>query len=271
MPKKMINDINMHYDITGQGEPLLLLHGAQGDSTSFHGIIAPLAEKFQVINYDQRGAGQTDKPDMEYTMELLADDAAALLDALHIESAHVLGVSLGGMIAQALCIHHPEKVKTVLMGCTLPGGWKHAVIKQPPADALIAFSADENIPESERAQALANVAYSPGYAQQHPEIVEKLIEIRQKNPIDKVGMERRLAITGLFDAVDDLKKITSPCFVMTGKHDQLLDYKNSEVVAQKIPGAQLSLLEQAGHIFWEEQKQDFLDGYFTFLRSYNEK
>ncbi|MDF1795956.1 MAG: alpha/beta hydrolase [Coxiellaceae bacterium] len=269
MPTVKVNNINLHYSITGQGEPLLLLHGAQGDSNSFNGIIGPLSEKFQVINFDQRGAGQTDKPDMEYTMELLADDAAALLDELSIESAHVLGVSLGGMIAQALCIRHPQKVKTVMMGCSLPGGWSHAVIKETPADALVAFSSDDTVTVENRARALANVAYSPGYADQHPEIIERLIAIRKDSPVDKVGMERRLAITGLFDAYDDLEKITCPCFVITGKGDQLLDYKNSEVIANKIRNADLKLLEPAGHIFWEEQKSEFLKSYLMFIETSN--
>ena len=164
MPIANINDIKIYYEIEGKGDALVLLHGAQGDITSFNNIIHNLSEHFTVVSFDQRGSGKSDKPDMQYTMELLANDTARLMDVIGIEAGHMLGISLGGMIAQTLCINFPSKVKTLTMGCTLPGGWAHAIKTQPVEDALIAFSTDEFISSEKRAHALANVAYSPGYA-----------------------------------------------------------------------------------------------------------
>ena len=144
MPKLVTNDIEINYTIKGEGDYLVLLHGAQGDATSFSNILDRLSEHFTVIAFDQRGSGKSSKPDMQYTMELLADDTACLMTALSIESAHILGVSLGGMIAQAFCIKYPNRVKTATIACSLPGGWAHAQRKEPPPSALIAFSADYN-------------------------------------------------------------------------------------------------------------------------------
>lgn len=198
---------------------------------------------------------------------MLADDTANLLEQLGFGSAHVFGVSLGGMIAQSLCIKYPGLVKTLTLGCTLPGGWEKAIKKEVPSDAAIAFSNDDKILEIDRAKALANIAFAPGYIEQHPDIIEKLVRIRKENPVDKTGFSRRLEMTGLYQGFDDLKKIQCPCLIVTGRHDQLLDYKNSYVIANEIGRACLFILANSGHVFWDEELDLFLTVYFKFIET----
>ena len=264
-----VNDIKVYYEIKGRGAPIVLLHGAQGDSSSFNGLFERLAKTYMVLKFDQRGSGFSDKPDMEYTMQLLAKDTAALMEHVGLSSAHIFGVSLGGMIAQAFYTAFPEKVKTMMLGCTLPGGWRKAYKKDLPEAVAIAFSADENISEIQRAKALASVAYAPGYVDKNPETTQKLIKIRQAKPVDQIGFSRRLSMTELFEGYEDLKQIKCPCLVVTGKQDQLLDYRNSILISKNISFSTLVILGDSGHVFWDEDQAFFSSAYNAFLHKFD--
>lgn len=267
MPKLVINDIEINYMIQGEGDYLVLLHGVQGDATSFSHILDSLSDHFTVIAFDQRGSGKSSKPDTKYTMELLAHDTACLMNALSIESAHIFGISLGGMIGQAFSITYPDMVKSLTIGCSLPGGWEHAQKKESPPSASIAFSTDTEITNVNRAVALAEVAYSPGYSKRHPEIIDMLIRSRNDNPIHAIGFQRRCDITGYYNGFSTLVKIACPCLIVTGKLDQLIDYRNSIILAEQIKGSDLLILGHSGHVFWEEQKDVFLSAFLSFTKN----
>src|SRR6059036_996157 len=109
MLRARINSVELAYDLQGAGEPLVLIHGAQGDQSMFAGIAPAFANQFHVLTFDQRGSGLSEKPDMEYS---------------GFASAHIIGVSMGGMIAQEFALRHPHKVRSLVLGCTTPGGPK---------------------------------------------------------------------------------------------------------------------------------------------------
>src|ERR1017187_7563847 len=119
MPTISVNDITMYYEIHGGGELVVLISGLNSDHSLYRGIIPQLAESYQVVVFDNRGMGQTDKPDIPYSIEMMADDAAGLLDALGIEQAHILGTSMGGRIAAALALKHPRQVKSLILVSTI--------------------------------------------------------------------------------------------------------------------------------------------------------
>src|SRR5579863_1115868 len=121
MPTVQVNDITMYYEIHGQGEPVVLISGLNSDHTLYQkvGIVSRLAENYQVVAFDNRGVGQTGKPDIPYTIEMMADDTAGLLKALDIEQAHILGMSLGGRIAVALALRQPQLVKSLILVSTI--------------------------------------------------------------------------------------------------------------------------------------------------------
>src|SRR5207245_2584476 len=118
MPYIKVNDIQIYYEIHGDGEPLVLIVGLGTDISEWDGIIRWLAEKYQVLAFDNRGAGRTDKPDIPYSIEMMADDTAGLMQTLGIEQAHILGVSMGGRIALALSLRHAECVKKLVLVST---------------------------------------------------------------------------------------------------------------------------------------------------------
>ena len=121
MPYIQANGINIYYELAGEGTPLLLIRGLGSTCEGFRAQIGGLAPHFQVVAFDNRCVGRTDQPQIPFTIADMADDTAALLDALEIESAHVFGVSLGGMIAQELSLRHPHKVRRLALGCTHAG------------------------------------------------------------------------------------------------------------------------------------------------------
>jgi pimeloyl-ACP methyl ester carboxylesterase len=208
---------------------------------------------------------------MEYSMTLFADDMAKLMDHVGFQSAHIFGISLGGMIAQEFAIRYPLKTRSIILGCTLPGGWSHAVRVEHSADVMIAFSSDETIAPEVRARALARVAFMSGYSEKHPEIIKILIAQRKEKPIDKIGVTRRLETVGKYNAYDQLSKITCSTLVITGKNDQLVAWENASLIAKKIPNAKLVTLENAGHLFWVEQKKKALAEIFLFINKGKEK
>lgn len=118
MPSIRVNDINVYYELRGEGEPLVLITGLANDVTNYEHIIALLSQKYRVLAFDNRGAGRTDKPDSPYSMEQMADDTRGLMGALDIGQAHVIGVSMGGRIAMALALQHPGTVKSLILVST---------------------------------------------------------------------------------------------------------------------------------------------------------
>src|SRR5262245_11374375 len=139
MPKLEVADIKVHYEVYGSGERLLMFMGLGGSpGAGYPGLVQELAKSFRTITFDNRGTGQTDKPDKPYSVEMFADDAAGVLDGLKVPRAHVFGVSMGGMIAQEFALRHPSRTGSLTLGCTTAGG-SHSV--PPPPESLKVLTA----------------------------------------------------------------------------------------------------------------------------------
>jgi pimeloyl-ACP methyl ester carboxylesterase len=130
MPTAKVGDINIYYEIHGKGEPLVLIYGYVGHSGLWFRQIPTLSKKYRVIAFDNRGIGQSDKPDIPYTMAMMAADIAGLLDIIGIDAAHVFGISMGGMIAQHFALNYPQRVISLILGCTYCGGL-HSILPKP--------------------------------------------------------------------------------------------------------------------------------------------
>ncbi len=263
MERARVNGVEIAYELRGDGQPLVMIHGAQGDQSMFAGMAAAFAGTYRVLTFDQRGSGLSEKPDMPYSIAMLADDTAALMDHLKIASAHIIGVSMGGMIAQEFALRHPDKVRALVLGCTTPGGAKSIRLG---GDALnSAYSTKEMTPE-ERGKALAEAAFTKGYVAKHPEIIATMIEARRNRPIDAAAFPHRMKAAMEHDTYDRLGDIRGPTLVITGKDDALISWENSRLLAQRIKGAEEVILDPAGHCFWLEQPEASKDAIEGFLR-----
>lgn len=250
MQRARVNGVELAYELRGAGAPIVMIHGAQGDQTMFSGLAAAFASNFRVLTFDQRGSGLSEKPAGDYSIAMLADDTAALMEHVGFSSADVIGVSMGGMIAQELALRHPDKIHRLILGCTTAGGPKAMRIGVNAAYSTQPMSAEE------RGRALAEAAFTKGYIERHPEIVATMIEARRNTPLDPAVLERRMKAAMKHDTYDRLPGITCPTLVITGKDDALISWENSRIIAERIAGAKLAILEPAGHCFWLEQPEE---------------
>jgi pimeloyl-ACP methyl ester carboxylesterase len=250
MPYVKVGDINMYYEIHGEGEPLVLVCGFGGDITRWARILPTMSRDYRVIIYDNRGAGKTDKPDTPYTMDMMADDLAGLLDAIGIDSAHILGISMGGMIAQNFALRHPGKVKALILGCTScsdPG--------EDPDNAgkdIVDPVRLETMTVEERARSSLPFIYSQEFIDNNPDIIEEEIAMSVNNPVDVVGYNRQADAITTNDTYNRLPQLKMPVLVIAGDEDRLLPVKHSRIIASRVPGAQLTLLKGKGHGFFSE-------------------
>lgn len=265
MLKARVNDVALVYELNGAGDPLVLIHGAQSDRSIFNGLLPVFTNQFQVLTFDQRGSGQSEKPDNAYSIAMLADDTAALMDHVGFSSAHIIGVSMGGMIAQEFALRYAQKVRSLVLGCTTPGGPKAIPLAGEGVDS--AYSTKE-LSAEERGRALAEAAFTEGYVEAHPEIVTAMIESRRNRPIDHVGFGHRMKAAFTHDTYERLPQISCPTLVITGKQDTLIAWENSDLLTQRIPNAKSVLLEPAGHVFWIEQPQQSREAMLTFMQEH---
>ena len=264
MERASINGTELAYEIRGAGEPLVMIHGAQGDQTMFGSLASAYANHFRVLTFDQRGSGLSEKPDMDYSIAMLADDTAALMDHAGIAAAHIIGVSMGGMIAQEFALGHPRKVRSLVLGCTTAGGPKAIRMGGP---ALAAAYSTVAISAEERGRALAEAAFTKGYIERHPELIPGMIEARRQRPIDPIALEHRMRAALTHDTYDRLAQLACRTLVITGRDDLLISWENSRTLAQRIPGAELIVLEPAGHCFWLEQPEKAAAAILRFLQA----
>jgi pimeloyl-ACP methyl ester carboxylesterase len=262
MQRANVNGVELVYELRGTGSPVVMIHGAQGDQTMFAGLASELANRFRILTFDQRGSGLSEKPDMAYSIAMLADDTAALMEHIGFSTAHIIGVSMGGTIAQELALRHPQKIRSLVLGCTTAGGPN--AIRIGGSTFTAAYST-QPMSAKERGQALAEAAFTKGYLAQHPEVIPAMIAARQQRPLDTVALQHRVKATMTHDAYDRLPQIKCPTLVITGKDDALISWENSRVLAERIPGAELVLLEPAGHCFWLEQPEQSSEAISSFL------
>jgi pimeloyl-ACP methyl ester carboxylesterase len=243
----------LNYVRRGEGEPMLLIQGMSGNHLAWgEPFLSDLERDFDVVAYDHRGVGRSSAVTDPFTITDLADDAAALIAALGWESAHVVGISMGGMVAQELALRHPDRIRTLTLGCTYSGGEGSALtssqVSTKLAEAMMAGDPD-------RAIATAyEVNVSPGYGADksaYGTFYEMATALPTPVPVIMLQMQAIAA----HDTLDRLQEISAPTLVIHGTVDEMLPYSNAVLIASKIPDAQLETLEGVGHMFWWEQPE----------------
>ncbi|HKV54297.1 MAG TPA: alpha/beta fold hydrolase [Candidatus Binataceae bacterium] len=267
MPDLRVGDVKLHYEVQGSGDPLLMVMGLGGSSAGWAPeLVTELARSFRTIIYDNRGTGMSDKPDVPYSLEMFASDGVAILDALKIERAHVFGVSMGGMISQELVLGHGSRVHTLTLGCTTFGG-KNAV--PPPAESVKLLTAPrDGLSDAEIIRRGWPLAYTPEYIKNHRDELEAGIPRLLVNATPAFVFKRHLDATYGLKTYDRLPQIKVPTLVVTGAKDVLIPARNSEILAERIPGAKLHIIPDAGHAFFNEARVEFLKVFVPFAQSH---
>ena len=254
----------MHYEFHGQGFPLVLIMGLRRNTEWWYRQVPALSKHFKVLAFDNRGAGRTEKPKMEYSIRLFADDTAGLMDALGIRVAHVLGISMGGYIAQELTLNYPEKVKSLLLGCTGAGG-KRAVLMSP--ERLKKYTANEGLEPEEILRKDMDIFFSDEYIKWHAKDIEEFIEIslRYYQPPD--AFEKQFAACLKHDTLNRLGLISKPVLIMSGDDDPLVPHGNSIILKELMPSAELVLYPGKRHAFFIEKSDQFNTMAIKFFES----
>jgi 3-oxoadipate enol-lactonase len=256
MPFIPVGDLSFYYEREGSGERLLFISGTGSDLRVRPGIMdGPLPKQFDVLAYDQRGLGQTSKPDQPYSMADYADDAAALMTAIGWDSAHVVGLSFGGMVAQELAILHPGRIRRLVLGCTSPGG---------AGGASYPFHEIGHLTGDARARHLIPISDTrrdDGWAKANPEQYAQFVSMGAADPYagepgHAMGAQRQLEARAAHDAWDRLPQITCPTLIAAGRYDGVAKPETQERMAARIPGARLQFFD-GGHMFIIQDRAAF--------------
>ena len=252
--------VRIAWERRGEGAPLLLVHGLGYARWGWEPIVDGLAATHEVVLFDNRGIGESDAPAGPYSTRVLAEDAAAVLDAAGHERAHVLGTSLGGMVALQLALDRPERVDRLILACTTPGGSSAAPM--PERTVQLMQEAATLPPEVALRRFVAN-ALGPV---QDQDLVDRIMEYRLATAQPPAAWAAQAAAGVSFDVWDRLPEISTRTLVLTGDEDGVVDPRNSELLLERIPDARLDVFRESGHLFFWEQPQRFVEVVTEFLR-----
>lgn len=249
----------IYWDEEGAGAPVLLIMGLGATSDWWWRTRPILAQRYRTIAFDNRGVGRSDVPPGPYSIPLMASDAAAVLDAAGLDRAHVIGVSMGGMIAQEFALQYPDRVLSLVLGCTAPGGPK-SVRAETSAIQLLTGRATMTREEAE--EAVIPFVYSPSTPRAR---IEEDLAVRRPWYPTPAGYTAQLQAIFAWQAFDRLPHITAPTLVIHGQCDRLVPSGNGELIASHIDGAKLVLLPNAGHLFTTDQPEPAHQAMLRFL------
>lgn len=243
----------------GSGHPLLLIQGLGYARWSWEPVVGPLAERHRVLFFDNRGIGESDKPAGPYTARQMADDASQVLDEAGADAAHVVGASLGGMIAQELAVLAPERVAKLVLCCTHPG--VPYGLPMPEPSVRLFREAATLAPEVALRRFVDNALGDDPPAG----VADELYRRRLENPLDPAGWQAQAAASAGFEAWDRVGAIRQQTLVLAGDEDNVVDHRNSELLAERIPGARLELFPGTGHLFFWERPDEVAAALTEFL------
>lgn len=265
MPKLKVNDISLYYECHGKGGPwIVFLSGFCADHLSWLNLLGEYAKHHQILLLDNRGCGQSDSPDMPYTISLFAKDTIALCDELNIEQAHFIGNSMGGAIAQQIAYQYSHRVKSIILS--------NSFCKISSTFALHAKAYEKlmrlNLPQNVLAEISLPWIFSSTYLNEENRI-EDLIQLisLQPFPMTKVGYHNQLHALLNFDSTDWIQRIRSPCFFLSGEDDIISFPHNIEKISKQLDQTRYFCIPKAGHLPHLENRALFIQAVNAFLET----
>ncbi len=261
MPLVENQGAKIYWDEQGQGAPVLLIMGLGYTSAMWHRTRPALAQHFRTIAFDNRGVGLSNVPPGPYSIATMASDAAAVLDAAGIARAHVFGVSMGGMIAQEFALQYPARTRSLILGCTSPGGPSAVRAEHKVADMLLA----RGMTLEQAREAILPCIYDVATTR---EKIEEDVGLRRRCLPTVAGYMAQLQGTLAWEGYSRIAQIAAPTLVIHGKSDALVPPGNGELIAKRIPDAKLVLLKHASHLFLTDQTEEAHKEILEFLSSH---
>jgi pimeloyl-ACP methyl ester carboxylesterase len=252
MPTVDAGGTELHYERAGEGEPMLLIQGMSATHLTWgRPFLDEMEAHFDCVVFDNRGMGLSGEAELPFTIADMAEDTAALLDALGWETAHVVGISMGGMIAQELALAHPERIRTLTIGASWCGGPQGSLMD--PADLQLLGTAYASGEPEQVFRAMWEINLSPGFREDDSRFAA-FVEMGSTLPAPQPVVLQQMRACAGHDTHERLSQISLPTLVIHGDVDRLLGYNNGREIASSIP-ARLETLEDVGHMFWWEQPQ----------------
>jgi 3-oxoadipate enol-lactonase len=253
MPSVDASGTELHYLRAGEGEPMLLIQGMSATHLAWgRSFLDEIEHGFDAIVFDNRGMGLSGQAELPFATADLAADTIGLMDALDLETTHVVGISMGGMIAQELALAHPERIRTLTIGASYCGGPNGTLMASADLQMLgEAYASGER----ERVfRAMWEINLSPGFREDDSRFAA-FTEMGSALPAPQPVVLQQMRACAAHDTHARLSEISLPTLVIHGDVDRLLGYENGREIAAVIPGARLETLEGVGHMFWWEQPQ----------------
>ncbi len=268
MPYIHTNGIRIYYEEFGAGEPLVLISGMGYGFWMWHRMIPGLAGNFRVIAFDNRGAGNSDKPDGPYSAQMLGKDTAGLMDALGLKNAGVMGHSMGGFVAQELALTRPDLVGKLILSGTNFGGPNHIPLP-PDALQIILDRSGDPVDLLRRGVTLAS---APGFPDRQPKVFEEIIAYRLTAPVPPAQWQAQttvgLGLVTLEQSFDPrLHQLKMPTLILFGAHDRVVPVGNAELFHQRIPHSVVKIIADGGHIFPLETPDEAVEIVTDFMKS----
>jgi 3-oxoadipate enol-lactonase len=252
MPSIDAGGTELHYLRAGSGEPMLLIQGMSATHRAWgRAFLAPLEQSFECIVFDNRGMGLSGRAQLPFSIADLAGDVAALLDALEIERAHMVGMSMGGMIAQELALAHPERIRSLTLGATYCGGPEGTLMD--PADLRMLAVAVASGEREQVFRAMWEINLSPAFRDEETRFAE-FCAMASALPAPREVVTQQMQACGAHDTSTRLAGVEVPTQVIHGTADRLLGVNNGIQIATLL-SVEPQLLENVGHMFWWEQPE----------------
>lgn len=259
--KVKANGIEMNYKITGKGDCLVLIHGFSDNLTMWYNQVPEFSKKYQVLTYDVRGFGKTERTEGPYTMDLFADDLKELLDILDINAASVLGYSMGGRIALEFCIKYPQKSNALIFANSVVGAPRAPDAEERGKMMMEMMQAGNNDIISE--QMTVN-SFSPGFKEKDPVTFKKYKDVKlQNDPAGYIPVMMGMGAAALVPV--DLNLIKCPVLILAGTLDNFMPIHVAEEMHKKIPGSVLKIFS-TGHVMAIEAPTQFNEAVLGFMQ-----
>jgi len=266
MPREDVNGIELYYEIYGEGDPLIMIMGLSANLDWWPpAFLDPIKERSKIIIFDNRDAGRSENAERAYEIKDMATDTVELMKKLNIEKAHILGISMGGMIAQEIALNYPEYVDKLILASTICGTPKSIL---PSKKVMAELTKErEGYTQEELIENFINLLYSDDFVKSNLDLMKDAKRRMLKAPIKADAYKRQLRAILKFNTGRRLKDIKAPTLVIHGKKDIVLPPENSEIIANLIPNAKLQYFEKSGHTLFSHKPEKTVKAVLKFLNN----